>query len=63
MAEPNLYEPKIGKGYHTGKNMAANLAICPVPKGVEAYEVAVFGLAKGLLHHIPIQARLDDVIG
>ncbi len=43
--------------------MAANLAICPVPKGVEADEIVVFGLAKGFFHHIPIKARLDDVIG
>jgi len=28
--------------------MAANLAFCPVPKEVEAYEIAPFGLAEAL---------------
>ena len=63
MAEPLIYEPEVSQCDHTGENMAADLAICPMPQGVEAHEIVVFGLAKSFFHHIPIQAGLDEVIG
>ena len=63
LLKPNFDEPEIGKSYHTGQDMAADLAVGPVSQGIKAHEIAVFGLAKGFFDHVPIKACLDDLVG